>query len=196
MSQTSRDQNTAAEWLPAIPIGTERGWVEDQPQRVNMSSRFRLVRRAAAGRDDRAALRARVRIATWLLAALAGAIPLHAANAADRQPNILFILADDLGYGDVGCYNPESKVAHAGILDRLGRRGMRFHRRPQPGHCLHARALQPDDRANGLPRFHAGGTVFTGVGGPSLIAPGRLTLPAMLRAKGYATACVASGTSD
>jgi len=35
-----------------------------------------------------------------------------------------------------------------------------------------------------------GGTVFTGVGGPSLIAPGKLTLPSMLRAKGYATACI------
>jgi len=32
--------------------------------------------------------------------------------------------------------------------------------------------------------------VFTGVGGPSLIAPGRLTLPAMLRTKGYATAAI------
>ncbi len=39
-------------------------------------------------------------------------------------------------------------------------------------------------------RVPNGGTVFTGVGGPSLIAPGRLTLPNMLRAKGYSTACV------
>jgi arylsulfatase A-like enzyme len=39
-------------------------------------------------------------------------------------------------------------------------------------------------------RVPRGGMVFTGVGGPSLISPGRLTLPAMLRNKGYATACV------
>lgn len=39
-------------------------------------------------------------------------------------------------------------------------------------------------------RVPNGGTVFTGVGGPSLIAPGRLTLPAMLLDNGYATACV------
>ena len=40
-------------------------------------------------------------------------------------PNILMILADDLGYGDVGCYNPESKVPTPN-LDRLAKDGMRF----------------------------------------------------------------------
>ncbi|SVA99743.1 uncharacterized protein METZ01_LOCUS152597, partial [marine metagenome] len=40
-------------------------------------------------------------------------------------PNILVILADDLGYGDVGCYNPESKVPTPN-LDRLAKDGMRF----------------------------------------------------------------------
>jgi arylsulfatase A-like enzyme len=39
-------------------------------------------------------------------------------------------------------------------------------------------------------RVPNGGAVFTGVGGPSLIAPGRLTLPKLLRDQGYATACV------
>lgn len=46
---------------------------------------------------------------------------LHAAE----NPNILFILADDLGYGDVGCYNPESRVPTPN-LDRLAAEGMRF----------------------------------------------------------------------
>ena len=41
------------------------------------------------------------------------------------KPNILLILADDLGYGDVRCYNDQSKVATP-HLDRLAREGMRF----------------------------------------------------------------------
>lgn len=50
--------------------------------------------------------------------------------AADRptkkeQPNIVFILADDLGYGDLGIYNPDSKIPTP-HLDRLARGGIRF----------------------------------------------------------------------
>ncbi|HQF14506.1 MAG TPA: sulfatase-like hydrolase/transferase, partial [Thermogutta sp.] len=44
---------------------------------------------------------------------------------AGRLPNIVLILADDLGYGDVGCYNPESKVPTP-HLDKLAAEGMRF----------------------------------------------------------------------
>ena len=42
-----------------------------------------------------------------------------------QLPNIIFILADDLGYGDVACYNPESKVPTPN-LDQLNREGMHF----------------------------------------------------------------------
>jgi arylsulfatase A-like enzyme len=41
-----------------------------------------------------------------------------------RRPNILFILADDLGYGDLSCYGrPDYRTPH---LDRLAREGLRF----------------------------------------------------------------------
>jgi len=55
----------------------------------------------------------------------------HRSDAKATQPNILVILADDLGYGDLGCYGA-TKVKTPNI-DRLAREGMRFtaaHRRP------------------------------------------------------------------
>ncbi|MEY3837764.1 MAG: Arylsulfatase, partial [Verrucomicrobiota bacterium] len=48
-----------------------------------------------------------------------------AAAGDPRRPNIVVILADDLGYGDVGCYNPQSKVPTPN-LDRLAKAGVRF----------------------------------------------------------------------
>jgi arylsulfatase A-like enzyme len=47
------------------------------------------------------------------------------AGAADRSPNVVVILADDLGYGDPGCYNKDSKIPTRNI-DRLAAQGMRF----------------------------------------------------------------------
>lgn len=124
-----------------------------------------------------------------ILAGLAFALALIVpAQAADRKPNILIILADDLGYGDVRCNNDLSKVPTPN-LDRLAREGMRFSDAHSPATvCTPSRySLLTGQMAFRVPN---GGRVFEGVGGPSLIAPGRLTLPAMLRANGYATACV------
>ena len=125
-----------------------------------------------------------------LPALLAHLVPVMAADSpgAPQHPNILVILADDLGYGDVGCYNDQSKVPTTN-LDRLAREGMRFTDAHSPATvCTPTRySLMTGQMAF---RVRNGGTVFTGVGGPSLIAPGRLTLPGMLRDNGYATACV------
>ena len=49
-----------------------------------------------------------------------------AAMASDRQPNVIFILADDLGYGELGSYN-QSMIATP-RLDQLAKEGMRFTR--------------------------------------------------------------------
>jgi len=101
-----------------------------------------------------------------------------------RLPNIVFILADDLGYGDVGCYNPQAK-APTPHLDRLARQGVRFTDAHSPSTvCTPTRY----SILTGRMAFRTGmGGVFTGVGGPCMIEKGRLTLPQMLREKGYTT---------
>ena len=106
---------------------------------------------------------------------------------AQDKPNILLILADDLGYGDVACYNPTSKIPTP-HLDQLALDGMRFTDAHSPCTvCTPTRySLLTGQMAFRVPR---GGTVFTGAGGPSLIGPGRLTMPQMLRDAGYTTAC-------
>lgn len=118
----------------------------------------------------------------WLFSALAFAAP------DPRQPNIVVILTDDLGYGDVGCYNPESKIPTPN-LDRLAQAGLRFTDAHAPSTvCTPSRY----SLLTGRMAFRTGyrGGVFTGVGGPSLIEGDRLTLPGMLQKQGYATAAV------
>lgn len=103
-------------------------------------------------------------------------------------PNVIVILADDLGYGDLTCYNDRSKVATP-HLDRLASEGMQFLDAHSP--CTVCTPTRYGLMTGQMPfRVKNGGTVFTGVGGPSLIAQERLTLPEMLREQGYATACV------
>jgi arylsulfatase A len=112
----------------------------------------------------------------------------HAAGGARKpRPNVLLILADDLGYGDVGCYNPESRIPTPN-LDQLAREGMRFTDAHSPCTvCTPTRySLMTGQMAFRVPN---GGRVFSGTGGPSLVTSDRLTLPKMLRGQGYSTAC-------
>ena len=102
-----------------------------------------------------------------------------------ERPNILLILADDLGYGDVACYNAESKVPTPN-LDRLAAEGMSFTDAHSPATvCTPSRYSM----LTGRMEFRTGVPgVFTGAGGPCLIEESRLTLPGMLHDLGYATA--------
>ena len=103
-----------------------------------------------------------------------------------KKPNIVFILADDLGYGDVACYNPDSKIPTPN-LDKLASEGMKFTDAHSPSTvCTPTRYSV----LTGRMAFRTGMKwVFSGVGGPCLINKDRLTLPQMLRNKGYATGC-------
>ena len=63
-----------------------------------------------------------IRILLATLLVLAGRVP--AALAQDAKPNIVLIFADDLGYGDVGCYG--AKGFKTPNLDRMAAEGTRF----------------------------------------------------------------------
>ena len=120
---------------------------------------------------------------TALLSALFTTLPVAAQPTA--KPSIVFILADDLGYGDVACYNSEAKVATPN-LDRLAREGMRFTDAHSPSTvCTPSRySLLTGRMAFRIPYR----SVFEGVGGPCLIKEDQLTLPQLLRNQGYTTA--------
>ena len=111
----------------------------------------------------------------------------------ERPPNILLILADDLGYGDVGAYNSEAKVPTP-HLDSLTHQGLRFTDAHSPSTvCTPTRY----GILTGRMPFRTGmAGVFSGVEGPCLIEGDRLTLPQMLRERGYATALIGSGISE
>ena len=57
--------------------------------------------------------------------ALVGSLLFLHSHCEARHPNIIYILADDLGFGDVSCYHPESKTQTTHV-DRIAREGMRF----------------------------------------------------------------------
>lgn len=122
-----------------------------------------------------------------LIAAVLSPLALPAASVPrpPAPPNIVFILADDLGYGDVRCYNPVSKVPTPNI-DRLAREGLRFTDAHSPSTvCTPSRYSLLTGRMAFRIHYRS---VFEGVGGPCLIKEDQLTLPQMLRQQGYATA--------
>ncbi len=121
-----------------------------------------------------------------LFPVLALLLPFCAATAADK-PNILIILADDQGYGDVSANNPDSKIPTPHI-DRLARDGMRF----TDAHSSSA-VCTPTRYSLLTGRYHWRTRLQSGVlGGFSLplIAPDRVTLASFLREQGYHTACI------
>ena len=100
-------------------------------------------------------------------------------------PNIVVILADDMGYGDPGAWNPDSKVPTPHI-DRLAAEGMRFTDAHSPSAvCTPTRYGLLTGRYAWRTRLTQG--VLVGYS-PNLIDTTRLTLPGMLRQAGYATA--------
>ncbi len=104
-----------------------------------------------------------------------------------RQPNIVIILADDLGYGDLRSYNSDSKIPTR-HLDRLAEEGMRFTDAHSPsGVCSPTRYGLLTGRYAWRTTLKRG--VLNGLS-PLLIEPGRMTIASLVKARGYATAAI------
>ena len=127
------------------------------------------------------------RLALLTLVALSFGFLAAPAAAAPSGPNIVLVMADDLGYGDLGAYNSESKVPTP-HLDRLASEGLRFTDAHAPASlCVPTRYGLITGRyawRNKVRRASGGG--YAG----SLIEKGRMTIGSLLKEHGYATACV------
>ncbi|HKK62118.1 MAG TPA: arylsulfatase [Bacteroidales bacterium] len=103
------------------------------------------------------------------------------------SPNIVFIFADDMGYGDVSALNPFARTQTPAI-DKLVSTGMTFtEAHASASVCTPSRyglltgryAFRSQDAAGGINGFHK-----------SVIEPGRATLATLLKKAGYTTACI------
>ena len=109
------------------------------------------------------------------------------ASAEVRHPNVVLIFADDMGYGDVTCYDAESKI-HTPNLDQLAKGGMRF----TDAHSASA-VCTPSRYALLTGRYAWRTGLKSGVlGGFSqpLIEKERMTVADLFQGKGYRTACI------
>lgn len=103
-------------------------------------------------------------------------------------PNIVFVLCDDLGYGDVQCLNPEKGKIATPQIDRLAKDGMTFtDAHSGSSVCTPTRYGLLTGRYSWRTRLQKG--VVQGYA-PNLIAPGRVTVASFLKDQGYHTAII------
>src|SRR5438046_2368948 len=108
---------------------------------------------------------------------LALAQPTRAADA--NKPNIVFILADDLGYGDLGCYG--QKIIKTPHIDQLAKEGMRFTQ------CYAGCTVCAPSRCCLMTGKHTGHAVIRGNG---LFPMTDTTVAEVLKGAGYKTAVI------
>jgi len=106
----------------------------------------------------------------------------------NRFPNILYILCDDLGIGDLSSFHAGRGKIHTPHIDGLAQEGMRF----TDAHSASA-VCTPTRYGILTGRYPWRSSMKQGVGGgfsPRLIENGRLTVPSLLQHHGYRTACI------
>ena len=124
---------------------------------------------------------------TLIVSLLAGAT-IQAAGTAPHRPNVIIILADDLGYGDPGCYGALPAHVRTPAMDRLASQGLRFTDAHAPSSVCTPSRYSLLTGEYGFRNRLADGIIAGDA--PLSITPGSFTLPAMFQKTGYATAFV------
>jgi arylsulfatase A-like enzyme len=129
-----------------------------------------------------------VRWPVFLLAVLFGCQSTFSAQSAlSTKPNIVIILADDLGYGDLSCYG--AARIHTPYVDRLASEGMRFTEAFAPASTCTPSRYGLLTRCYAWRQKARKTTILDG-DAPLAIEPGSLTLPERLRRAGYTTGVI------
>ena len=125
------------------------------------------------------------RLLRFLSACLISASPLAAQDEPYSPPNVLLVYADDMGWGDLGVQNPDSKIPTPN-LDQLAAEGLRCtDAHSSSGICTPSRFALLTGMYHWR-RFHGIANVF----GESVFEAEDVTLPELLRGAGYDTACI------
>jgi len=111
----------------------------------------------------------------------------QAVHCADPRPNLIWIMADDLGWGELGCYG--QKLIRTPHLDRMAAEGMRF------THYYAGATVCAPSRSVLMTGLHHGHTRVRGNAGrenpaAQALKPGDLTVAAVLQKAGYRTALI------
>lgn len=130
-----------------------------------------------------------ITLACWLvLVPITASNGISAAPSETRPPNVLIIFADDMGYGDVGALNRDSRIPTPN-LDRLAGQSLSFTDAHSAGsYCVPSRYGLLTGRYMWRTRLGAGGNLANLAG--TLIEPGRKTIADLLQDSGYFTALV------
>lgn len=140
----------------------------------------------AAASIDNGRFYSGIAMARLTLALIVLAIFGPAALSAERPPNVVFFLCDDLGFGDVGC-NGQKKIRTPNI-DKLAANGMRLkqcysgHNVCAPSRCVLMTGKHP---GHAYIRENRGG-LASGQEGQEPVPPGSLSLPLTFKKAGYA----------
>src|SRR6201993_246230 len=120
-----------------------------------------------------------------LVASLAFLVATQPASAQQQKPNVVFILADNVGYGDLGPYGGgELPGAPTPRIDQLAREGMRLTQFLVEPACTPSRAALLTGRYS----IREGLSLILLPGGPNTLSERSVTLGELFKSAGYATA--------